>query len=414
MTTTKNNLSVPTRLLNTPLLVSADEADLVAAVLRGDISEKVVGLFNQRSQRNYDIMNSVAVLPILGGLTYRGYGWYWRASYDQIRSDFRTAMADPDVSAVVFDVDSPGGEVAGCFDLVDEIFQARGDKPIYAMVNENCYSAAYAIASAADKVFIPRTGSAGSIGVIALHYEQSKLEDDVGVKFTAIFAGKHKNDFSIHEPLSADALKAAQERVDASYDLFCETVARNRGLEVDQIKKTEAAIFKGEDAVAAGLADAVASWDQAMAQISSNLSSGGSIMTPEQVRAGLAAMIGDPATKADALQLIQALGFVPATEQADLEAKTTEAREAGYQDGYKKATDRAAAIAGACELAGMGKMCQALLKEEGLDVEGAQTRITEARAAESGSQQVNSATRPIDGGGENALIKDAKKRAGIQ
>jgi hypothetical protein len=137
-------------------------------------------------------------------------------------------------------------------------------------------------------------------------------------------------------------------------------------------------------------------------------------MTPEQVRAGLAAMIGDPATKADALQLIQALGFVPATEQSEIEAKTTQARDAGYQDGFNKATQRAAAIAGACELAGMGKMCQALLKEEGLSVESAQTRITEAKAAESNTQQINSATRPIDGGGENAVIKDARKRAGIK
>ncbi|TOL42864.1 serine peptidase, partial [Vibrio parahaemolyticus] len=70
---------------------------------------------------------------------------------------------------ICLDIDSPGGEVAGCFDLVDLIYELRGKKPIYAILSENAYSAAYAIASAADKIYVPRTGGVGSVGVIVIH-----------------------------------------------------------------------------------------------------------------------------------------------------------------------------------------------------------------------------------------------------
>ncbi len=412
--TKKSEINVPTRLLHTPLLVSAAEAEIISGILRGDIHvNESMGLFGQGDQRRYEVQNGVAILPVMGGLTYRGYGWYWRATYGQIRSDFRAALADPDVRAIVFDMDSPGGEVAGCFDLADEIFEARGTKSIFAVVNENCFSAAYAIASAADKIFIPRTGNAGSIGVIAIHAEQSKFDEDIGVKWTAIYAGARKNDFSTHRPLSAEAFQAAQKNVDASYDLFCQAVARNRSMSVDAVKATQAAIYKGADAVATGLADAVASWDQAMEEIlSQNSINGGIVMKPEDVKTGLAAMIGDPATKDSAHQLIQELGFVPAADQPDLEAATTAARDEGRKEGQQAAVERAVSIAGICDLAGPGTMCAGLIKE-GVSIEDAQTRVTEAKAAESGQFQVLSATTPTGTGQVSPLVADAQKRAGV-
>jgi ClpP class serine protease len=75
--------------------------------------------------------------------------------YDGIRQAFLTAMEDPDISGICLDIDSPGGEVAGCFDLVDVIYGARGKKPIHAILTESAYSAAYAIASAADRISVP-------------------------------------------------------------------------------------------------------------------------------------------------------------------------------------------------------------------------------------------------------------------
>ena len=94
------------------------------------------------------------MIEISGGLTYRAYSW-WTTSYLDIRDSFRAAMADERVNSVLFLIDSPGGEVAGLFDLVDEIYHARGTKPIIAVADEAAFSAAYAIASAADEVYLP-------------------------------------------------------------------------------------------------------------------------------------------------------------------------------------------------------------------------------------------------------------------
>ena len=101
--------------------------------------------------------------------------------YDGIRQSFLTAISDPEVSGICLDIDSPGGEVAGCFDLVDEIYHARGSKPIHAILTENAYSAAYAIASAADRIHVPRTGGVGSVGVIVIHCDWSqRIKEDGG------------------------------------------------------------------------------------------------------------------------------------------------------------------------------------------------------------------------------------------
>ena len=97
------------------------------------------------------------------------------------------------------------------------------------------YSAAYAIASAAERVYLPRTGGMGSIGVIAIHVDQSAYDEKKGLKYTAIYAGARKNDFSSHKPLTDKAMEVVQAEVDEVYDLFAETVARNRGIKATAI-----------------------------------------------------------------------------------------------------------------------------------------------------------------------------------
>src|SRR5262249_57450704 len=82
---------------------------------------------------------------------------------------------DPTVRGVILDVDSPGGEVGGLFDLVEQInaIKAANSKPLWAVANESALSAAYAIASASDRVYVTRTGEIGSLGVVAVHIDES-------------------------------------------------------------------------------------------------------------------------------------------------------------------------------------------------------------------------------------------------
>ena len=183
--------------------------------------------------------------------------------YDGIRQAFLTALTDDAVKGIMLDIDSPGGEVAGCFDLVDEIYRARGTKPIWSVLTESAYSAAYAIASAADRIVVPRTGGVGSVGVIVMHCDWTQKVKDDGLAVTIINYGDRKAESNPYRKLSEQARDAIQQDVDAMGELFVNTVARNRGIAFKTIRSTQAATFLAAEGVELGLADAIASPDAA-------------------------------------------------------------------------------------------------------------------------------------------------------
>ena len=216
----------------------------------------------------------IAVVPVLGPLAKRGSfldSLFGFGNYEDVQARFDSALNDPSVDAILLEIDSPGGEAAGAFDLADRIFAARGSKPVWAMANESAFSAAYAIGSAADKLFLTRTGGVGSIGVLAAHVDQSGYDEKQGVKVTTIAAGARKNDFNAHEPLSEDAAGFLQAEVNRLYGLFVDTVARNKGMTPDAVRATEAGLFFGDDAVKAGLADGVGTFESTVQSLANTL-----------------------------------------------------------------------------------------------------------------------------------------------
>src|SRR5690606_4285100 len=126
-------------------------------------------------------------------------------STEQFGSWFDAALRDPAVSAIVIDVDSPGGTVTGVAELAEQIFEARGKKPIYAIANALAASAAYWIASAAEELWVTPSGDVGSIGVYAMHEDISEMEAEMGLKVTLISAGEYKTEGNPHEPLGDEA-----------------------------------------------------------------------------------------------------------------------------------------------------------------------------------------------------------------
>lgn len=119
-----------------------------------------------------DAGRGVGVLDVSGTLVHRASGldaMSGLTSYSQLSAAFASMTMDPDVAHIVLNVNSPGGSVNGVFDLADEIYQARGTKPITAIIDDRAYSAAYALASSADEIIVSRTGGVGSIGVVAAH-----------------------------------------------------------------------------------------------------------------------------------------------------------------------------------------------------------------------------------------------------
>jgi signal peptide peptidase SppA len=274
------------RLFNVPIAILPDKAEIVLAALADRLG--IARLFRedqafilsdgraraflddagvrQGREAGYDVVAGVAIIPICGTLVQKSGSlrpYSGMTGYDGIRMNFLTALEDAQVRGIALDIDSPGGEVSGCFDLVDMIHAARGQKPTWAILNETAYSAAYAIASAADRITVPRTGGTGSIGVVVMHTDFSRALDKAGITVTLLSYGDRKTDGNQFEPLDRAARARFQADIDMMGDLFVETVARNRGLRAADVRGQQARTFLGENGVRAGLADAVMAPDEA-------------------------------------------------------------------------------------------------------------------------------------------------------
>jgi len=287
----RNYPHLATRLFNVPIAIAPHKAEIVMAALADRFG--ITQLFRQDGEalmlanggarafledadseqaqyKPYDVVEGVARIPIEGTLVHKLgtlHPFSGMTGYDGIRAMLSMALGDADVQAIMLDIDSPGGEVAGCFDLVDAIYEARGSKPIWAVLTESAYSAAYAIASASDRIIVPRTGGTGSVGVICMHVDMSQALSKAGINVTLIHYGALKADGNEFNPLPKQTLARFQADVDAMGEIFVETVARNRDLTPKRVRGTQAGTFLGADGVEIGFADAVMAPDEAFASL---------------------------------------------------------------------------------------------------------------------------------------------------
>jgi signal peptide peptidase SppA len=181
----------------------------------------------------------VAVLPLYGVIVPKASLFSdvsGASSVEGFRRMFNEALNNTDVSAIVIDVDSPGGQTDLVAELAAEIRDARGVKPIVANANTLCCSAAYWIACQADQLYATMTAKVGSIGVYCVHEDYSGAFAQEGITPTIISAGKHKTDGNMYEPLAKDAESDLQARIDATYDLFVADVAAGRGITEDRVR----------------------------------------------------------------------------------------------------------------------------------------------------------------------------------
>ncbi len=275
------------RVFNRPLLMEETELNVIVGVLGARVGIRSAEVPLEARVRSTSVKRGedsssrgTAVIPIVGPLVHRRSGSALSGgptTYSEIRAAFKEAANDPEIGAILLDVDSGGGEVSGVFDLADEIRRAAASKPVFAYVNESAFSAAYALASAATKVWMPRTGSVGSIGVIALHKDESARDMAEGVKYTPVYAGDAKYDFSQHAPLNDRARQGLQAMVDEVYELFTGTVARHRSMTQEAVKNTQARIYSGQAAVDMGLADEIMTFDEALERTCQAIGAGGAM-----------------------------------------------------------------------------------------------------------------------------------------
>lgn len=320
-------------LIEQALVSAAEDVARIEAVDPSDVARMTDDFWfaeeDWRSRfRPYVIKDGVLHIPVKGVLLkdFPYQDGRWATGYEYIWRAFKRGMDDSDVRAIALGIHSPGGMVAGCFELVDQMYEIRDRKPVRAFANDSAYSAAYAIASVAQSgLTVTRSGGVGSVGVITQHWNIKGMLERYGEEVTLIFAGKHKADGNPYEKLPEEVKARIQERIDALYSVFVSTVARNREMDEQAVRDTEAQTFTAQEALSNGMADAIGSFDDAVAAFAAEtLNQGEEQMSNKDNSA--------------------------AVDQAAVDAARTEAHASGMVDGAKAERDRINAILG-CDAA---------------------------------------------------------------
>ncbi len=233
----------------------------------GDLAIRpdAVGLVWPRAPQDWDKQGTVAVIPINGPLEHRG-GW-WFDSYESILSRFEGAMLDEEVTAIVLKIDSPGGEVSGLNEAVKRMraMQKEHGKKVVAYADDEAYSAAYALATVASEIYLPEGGGLGSVGVLATVCDRTEATKEAGLRIEVIRSGERKAEGHPDIPLTDAAIGRVQARVDELAQQFFSLVAEARPTNPKKLNALQGSCVYGQNAVDAGLADGVLSFDEVMA-----------------------------------------------------------------------------------------------------------------------------------------------------
>lgn len=271
-------------------------------------------------QQGPKMYGDVAVIDACGPITYKSswFSMYFGgSSIEDMQNKLRLALADPAVKTILFRWDSPGGCCEMVPEFTDELFAARGQKPILAASDTMLASAAYWIASQSDTIYATTSSRIGAIGVFTEHDDISGMLEKAGIKITLIAHGAHKVDGNPYEALGEDVKAEIQEDVDAVGDLFDSAVARGRGVSKQMVLDTfgQGDVFSGKEAIKLGLADKVGTFSQVLARLTKTrggavsmaaradtvpvlLPSGEAVLNSKQLAAAVAAAVVGKKAKA--------------------------------------------------------------------------------------------------------------------
>ncbi|MEO5331325.1 MAG: S49 family peptidase [Magnetococcus sp. YQC-5] len=253
----------------------------------------------QAAARRQDVQLSaggqIAVLTLYGILTPRGsvldVSGPGVTNLQEFSTQLRSAVRDLAVAAILIDVDSPGGNVAGVPELAAEIAAANKTKPVVAIANTWAASGAYWLASAAGEFYASPSGEVGSIGVYAIHVDQSKLMEMQGVATTLISAGEFKTEGNPYGPPSTDFIAYQQSQVDSIYGQFVAAVAKGRKVPVATVREGmgQGRMLLAQDAVAQGMVDGIISFNDLVQQMMKKISAAQKTGGGQSSRSGLKA-----------------------------------------------------------------------------------------------------------------------------
>ena len=264
--------------MNTPWAIVPEKLvvleEIVARHVAGEklSAEEIEARIHGATRPADQTVGSVAVLPLFGTIFPRANlmtQMSGATSADMFGKQFDQLVNDPNVSAIVLDVNSPGGQVGGIPELADKIHAARGKKPIVAVANQLMASAAYWVGTSASELIVSPSAEVGSIGVFTAHQDMSQALANEGVNVTLISAGKYKTETNPYGPLSEEAKANLQARVNETYQNFVDAVARNRGVSAATVRNDfgEGRTVGAQQAVTLGMADSVATLEETIARL---------------------------------------------------------------------------------------------------------------------------------------------------
>lgn len=423
-------------ILNRPLLVTPDKLHAVMQVINSEnsghldldlaalaplLSTDKNGTATKAESRfvrqNEEEVKKVAIVPLIGTVISRNRGFSDSSglrSYRTMAYELEQAAADPSIVGAVLDVDTYGGAAAGCPRMARLIRDFAEQKPIYANVDLNAFSAGTWITSACTKVFLAdEDAGMGSVGCIAIHRDISGKNEKDGEVYTAVYFGAKKNDFSPHLPLDDALREKLQASVEKTGVAFAQGVAEYRSLKLEDVLAWQAGCFYGEDAIKVGLADGIASFSETIAMVAEDAekrspksglftkqggqekaaeNGGNSMSTKEQLQALL--------TQDDAPAALAELGYVSA------EAMKTEHAEA--LAAQKKSFNTAVDLAAISDLNVM--QVKSVITGEDLSTEAVSSALQTIKAA-SGKKEIASTITATTQDGKNGLIAKAEKLA---
>lgn len=263
------------RFFDCPLLIERGTAEAMVTAFAEDFDvEPLIQTLDrsslarpERSPAFYEEQGGVAVFPVIGELAHRATAlnsMSGSVGYAGMQTQLLKLAEDPRVGGILLDMDTPGGEVGGLSELADAIMDISTQKPIWAIANSAMNSAGYWMGSAADRVLATPYARVGSIGVVAMHIDASKMLAKRGIVTTFIHAGKHKVDGNSFEPLSRDAKRNIVASIGEIYDQFVGQVAKARNLDEDTVRNTEARVYSSREALEIGLIDDISTLSKAI------------------------------------------------------------------------------------------------------------------------------------------------------
>lgn len=216
------------------------------------------GFDEPSARRSVDVVDGVAVVRVTGPLCATTDSWGWWDSYPEIEARFREAI-ELSPKAIELHIDSPGGDVSGCFEAaraIAEMVDAAGI-PYTAKIKGQCCSAGYALAVSAPKIECSSTSLVGSIGVIDTLCSWYRYDQENGFDTAVIASGNRKADGHPGIPLTDEAKASVQKQVNDLAEVFWAWVAERRGMTAEAVRDMQANVYVGKYALAQGLVDSI-------------------------------------------------------------------------------------------------------------------------------------------------------------